>query len=841
MEPLEPPPGAAWSHQHLLKPHLPAAKPSQLPPEAPAASSLQQPIAPMAHDSPLGPIVSLAPPSAAPPASTPPAQPSSKQARQAQPAPPKPRGGKAKDLVTKSIYLEMDIRRFFIVAIVCALSYYCKAEEQPIKLSKDEVIEIENRLERLNKSSVKTIKVQSGDIYDCVDFYKQPAFDHPLLKNHNYDFQMRPSSRPKMMDNENQLPKNVKQISIDSESKGERCPTGTVPIRRSTKEDLIRAKLFTKAYSSRIIRSQLASENDSFHHAMVRTKSDPAKKYNGGGTFASFYTLPNVGDSQYTAGRMKIHNELDIIQAGWTVNPAIYGDNKNRIFVYFQAGEFSCFNTMCPGFVLVDPRPINDLILGEAHPGYWPSSIFSGGLKDLATYVEWGGETYSPPGQVGPPMGSGLLLRGDSRYDAYCRVLTTINEAHIQEDAKNTEKIKSIYLEMDIRGFFIVAIVCAFLYYCKAEEQPMKLSKDEVLEIENRLERLNKSSVKTIKVQSGDIYDCVDFYKQPAFDHPSLKNHNYNFQTKPSYRPKVMMNEKESPYWGRQVSLKSGFKGKSCPIGTVPIRRHTKEELVRAKLFTKTYSSRISPLAPEAEGFHHAIVRTKSNPNKKYNGASTSASFYTLDNVTGSQYTSGQMTIQNGDDSIRVGWTVNPTLYGDHKSRLFAFFKAGGLSCFNTMCPGFVIVRTDIPLDDVLPEKHPGGFAWEYNFFVYRDRTTGNWWLELGIYNIPIGYWPSSIFSSGLKDLATYIDWGGETYSPVGQPGPPMGSGLFLKGDTRYDAYCRKLTTVNEAHDPEDAKNTEKVSIDIDFYLVQDWGFVGKSRRLMTYGGPGPR
>jgi hypothetical protein len=28
--------------------------------------------------------------------------------------------------------------------------------------------------------------VQSGDVgeFDCVDIYKQPAFDHPLLKNH---------------------------------------------------------------------------------------------------------------------------------------------------------------------------------------------------------------------------------------------------------------------------------------------------------------------------------------------------------------------------------------------------------------------------------------------------------------------------------------------------------------------------------------------------------------------------------------------------------------------------------------------------------------------------------
>ncbi|KAJ9560843.1 hypothetical protein OSB04_006003 [Centaurea solstitialis] len=31
--------------------------------------------------------------------------------------------------------------------------------------------------------------------------------------------------------------------------------------------------------------------------------------------------------------------------------------------------------------------------------------------------------------------------------------------------------------------------------------------------------------VKTIRVKDGDIIDCIDIYKQPAFDHPALKNH----------------------------------------------------------------------------------------------------------------------------------------------------------------------------------------------------------------------------------------------------------------------------------------------------------------------------
>lgn len=27
-------------------------------------------------------------------------------------------------------------------------------------------------------------QTRHGDIYDCVDIYKQPAFDHPWLKDH---------------------------------------------------------------------------------------------------------------------------------------------------------------------------------------------------------------------------------------------------------------------------------------------------------------------------------------------------------------------------------------------------------------------------------------------------------------------------------------------------------------------------------------------------------------------------------------------------------------------------------------------------------------------------------
>ncbi|XP_031390946.1 uncharacterized protein LOC116203390 [Punica granatum] len=53
-------------------------------------------------------------------------------------------------------------------------------------LTEEEDRELEQQLKRLNEPAVKTIQTEHGDIYDCVDFYKQPAFDHPLLKNHSF-------------------------------------------------------------------------------------------------------------------------------------------------------------------------------------------------------------------------------------------------------------------------------------------------------------------------------------------------------------------------------------------------------------------------------------------------------------------------------------------------------------------------------------------------------------------------------------------------------------------------------------------------------------------------------
>ncbi|POO01261.1 hypothetical protein TorRG33x02_030150 [Trema orientale] len=245
----------------------------------------------------------------------------------------------------------------------------------------------------------------------------------------------------------------------------------------------------------------------------------------------------------------------------------------------------------------------------------------------------------------------------------------------------------------------LLGIVCCLSYFVNVGGGHRKLSREEELDIEKQLEPLNKAALKTIKAQSGDIYDCIDFYKQPAFDHPLLKNHTFHFRMRPSSRPKKMKNKQQSSKVGQPL-LKIGLQGEGCPIGTVPIRRSTKKDLIRAKLFTDTYASKFSSL-DGSDSLHRAVVQTKPIPDKKYNGGGSTFSVY-RPRVSTSQYSSAQMTIKNGLDSIQVGWTVNPNLYGDNNTRIFTFLKAGSSSCFNTQCPGFIIVDTEIPLDSII-------------------------------------------------------------------------------------------------------------------------------------------
>ncbi|KAK7853109.1 hypothetical protein CFP56_036865 [Quercus suber] len=72
---------------------------------------------------------------------------------------------------------KITLRLLFVIALLVLNNVGVNAEAR--KFSS----EINRKLKLLKKPTIK-----NGDIIDCVDIYKQPAFDHPALKNHKIEF-----------------------------------------------------------------------------------------------------------------------------------------------------------------------------------------------------------------------------------------------------------------------------------------------------------------------------------------------------------------------------------------------------------------------------------------------------------------------------------------------------------------------------------------------------------------------------------------------------------------------------------------------------------------------------
>ncbi|RWW62771.1 hypothetical protein BHE74_00030103 [Ensete ventricosum] len=145
------------------------------------------------------------------------------------------------------------------------------------------------------------------------------------------------------------------------------------------------------------------------------------------------------------------------------------------------------------------------------------------------------------------------------------------------------------------------------------------VSPEQELLIEERLQQFNKPAAKSIQVcfdfhcnahspfhgnlqsEDGDIIDCVDIYKQPALDHPLLKNHIIEVQVldlfllllgRDSVFDKIVLqvrpDDQHSPckiYEASSSSTDGLFtqvwqRSGSCPIGTIPIVRVQRHHLL---------------------------------------------------------------------------------------------------------------------------------------------------------------------------------------------------------------------------------------------------------------------
>ncbi|KAK6263127.1 hypothetical protein QUC31_008943 [Theobroma cacao] len=196
------------------------------------------------------------------------------------------------------------------------------------------------QLRILNKPFLKSIKTDEC----CVNIDKQPAFDHPLLKNHQ--IQMEPSS-PKGLKSAKSLP--AKSLNIEILKNGG-CPS-----------------------VAKINKQNPSVSNTQFSEAFVRVRSGSQNQ------------IDNI-QVGWMAGKKGCYNML--CTGSVQVNKAIpLGFILHNISVYGgQKFDFGYF--------------ISQTI------GYWPKSLFSS-LSNAATQLTWGGGVFGSNNAGNPPMGSG--------------------------------------------------------------------------------------------------------------------------------------------------------------------------------------------------------------------------------------------------------------------------------------------------------------------------------------------------------------------------------------------------------------------------------------------------
>ncbi|KAL0007354.1 hypothetical protein SO802_008856 [Lithocarpus litseifolius] len=136
-------------------------------------------------------------------------------------------------------------------------------------ISKEEELELERQLKLINKPPVKSIQTEFGHIVDCIDINKQLAFDHPLLKDHK--IQERPHFSKRTTKNAGLSRNRPSMIGLQQDA----CPSGTVPIRRTTKADLIAIR----SMSNNIYPQTTKVPN--MHRAVIQMRTTENHKYVG--------------------------------------------------------------------------------------------------------------------------------------------------------------------------------------------------------------------------------------------------------------------------------------------------------------------------------------------------------------------------------------------------------------------------------------------------------------------------------------------------------------------------------------------------------------------------------
>ncbi|OWM90514.1 hypothetical protein CDL15_Pgr014817 [Punica granatum] len=297
------------------------------------------------------------------------------------------------------------------------------------------------------------------------------------------------------------------------------------------------------------------------------------------------------------------------------------------------------------------------------------------------------------------------------------------------------------------------------------------------------LKRINKPSS-----SDGDLIDCVEAHLQPAFDHPLLKGQK---PLDPPDRPKA--NESStSAEESSDIFQLWAENGDSCPEGTVPIRRTTEKDVLRASSIRRFGRKR-----------RRSVRR----------------------------------------DSSGSGHEVSPQLYGDNNPRFFTYWTTDAYQttgCYNLFCSGFVQTNRRIAIGAAIsPRSSYNGRQFDISVMIWKDPKHGHWWLQFGS-GLLVGYWPAFIFSH-LRNHANMIQFGGEIVNFRSRgihTATQMGSGHFSGEGFRKASYFRNLQVVDWDNNLIPPQNLRLLADHPNCYDIRQgrnsvWGM------YFYYGGPG--
>ncbi|EMS62150.1 hypothetical protein TRIUR3_03971 [Triticum urartu] len=206
----------------------------------------------------------------------------------------------------------------------------------------------------------KTIVMKDGDVYDCIDVNEQPAFKHPLLKDHKV--QMQPNHFPIWMD--------IQTLPSDEPSILE-CPTGTIPILRTNGSGTIAAH----SYDGQLESAGLIYQGDVYGVRGVLNVWEP--KYDGLYKKSCIdFSCPSFVQVSHKVGlgaRMR--------------PPSVYHGKQTVIHIQ----------------IFKDPMSKNWWLTYEhVAIGYWPSALFEF-LRNKGDAAFWGGIVEGPTASSNSP------------------------------------------------------------------------------------------------------------------------------------------------------------------------------------------------------------------------------------------------------------------------------------------------------------------------------------------------------------------------------------------------------------------------------------------------------